>query len=58
MTVKVDKICPKSDMRTQECNHCVLSCLQLANKKPYKYNHLRQEEMRHCSKFAKTTESQ
>ncbi len=49
---KVDTICPKSDMRTHECNHCRLSCLLLANKSPDKYNELRRKEMGQCSKFA------
>ncbi len=48
---KKDQHCPKSDMRTHECNECVVSCLYAAGENPDKYNELRRKEMEMCSKF-------
>ena len=48
---KEDQHCPKSDMRTGECQECVVSCLYAANENLDKYNELRRKRMEQCSKF-------
>lgn len=44
------KLCPKEDLRTGECSYCRYKCLVKAKGNSTKYNELREDEQKVCSK--------